>query len=513
MPKLEKVNYRYLFHKCIIIGAKQSYINKFEDETDKKLYSLLPPIVSAFSSDTNHPSKVLINGVYIPMYDFSIKKIGSECQNSNYMILILDDYCNEYYVKLSSEFNSNNIFWWNDKQTQIELSYREKYKNHQLDNIIVFRSGPHESEYFKGMDFSDNARALFEYMLSTRRNKKYHLVWIVNNPDDYRNKYINDNVEFISWNDTTTEDIAKRNHYYQIICTAKYFFFTDAYGFCRHARADQVRVQLWHGCGFKTRVNFIRCENRYEYNIVISDLYKKIHADIYGLRDDQVIVTGYPKEDWLFENHKNDYLKIFNIPKADKYIFWLPTFRSTGGKVNGLDVDKKSYATGLPIMETLDDLNELNHYLSLNNIIIVVKLHPFQITDDIVKGNFSNIQFISNESLYNNDVQINQLLTISHALISDYSSAAIDYLQLDRPIAFTICDLEEYEESRGFVFKPIDEWMPGAKIHNIDDLYRFIEEVKDGKDSTSELRHNLFHKLHSFNDGKSSERVCKAFNL
>ena len=36
--------------------------------------------------------------------------------------------------------------------------------------MILFRSGPHASAYIKGMDFSDNARALFEYMIQYQMN-------------------------------------------------------------------------------------------------------------------------------------------------------------------------------------------------------------------------------------------------------------------------------------------------------------------------------------------------------
>ena len=73
-----------------------------------------------------------------------------------------------------------NLFFAN-KETSIEESYRKKYKNHSLENIILFRSGPHASSYIKGMDFSNNARALFEYMLQEGFNKKYELVWLVKN--------------------------------------------------------------------------------------------------------------------------------------------------------------------------------------------------------------------------------------------------------------------------------------------------------------------------------------------
>ena len=40
-------------------------------------------------------------------------------------------------------------------------------------------------------------------------------------------------------------DISVRELYYKTLCLAKYFFFTDAYGFVRNCRPDQVRVQLF----------------------------------------------------------------------------------------------------------------------------------------------------------------------------------------------------------------------------------------------------------------------------
>ena len=49
------------------------------------------------------------------------------------------------------------------------------------------------------------------------------------------------------------------------------------------------------------------------------------------------------------------------------------------------------------------------------------------------------------------DIPVNRILGKADALISDYSSAAIDYLILDRPIGFLLKDVEEYGNSRGFI--------------------------------------------------------------
>jgi CDP-glycerol glycerophosphotransferase (TagB/SpsB family) len=86
---------------------------------------------------------------------------------------------------------------------------------------------------------------------------------------------------------------------------------------------------------------------------------------------------------------------------------------------------------------------------------------PFQKADMVHCKGFSNIHLLDNMKLVENDIQINHLLGYADALISDYSSAAVDYLVLDRPIAFTLDDVEEYNNSRGFVFDNIREWLPG----------------------------------------------------
>ena len=239
---------------------------------------------------------------------------------------------------------------------------------------------------------------------------------------------------------------------------------------------DQLRIQLWHGCGFKTRVNFVRCEERYEYTTVISDLYADIHADIYGLRKDQVLVTGYAKEDWLFHPRRADLEKL-QIPKADQYIFWLPTFRSTERKLAQLNEYELVSETGLPIVNTRENMERLNVILRNEGIVLLVKIHPFQDREAVHCEDYSNIILLENEDLFNQDIPINRLLGWADALISDYSSAAVDYMLLDRPIAFMLEDVEEYEQSRGFVFDNIREWLPGKEIFTFEDICSFVEEI------------------------------------
>lgn len=431
-------------------------------------------------------------------------------------IVITSDYYKEAYKQiadvLEAEHPDMTVYYFADQETEYEESYRRYYENKPLENIIIFRSGPHASSYVKGMDFADNARALFEYALKLGINHAYELVWLVKNPAGFDKYDTVENVKFLSFDWSVSQKQDERDAYYRALCLAKYLFFTDAYGFARNCREDQTRVQLWHGCGFKTRVNFVRCEKRYEYTTVISDLYAKIHADIYGLRKDQVLVTGYAKEDWLFHPDETDKQRL-HIPQAEQYVFWLPTFRSARQELAQLNEYELGSETGLPVVDTQDKLKRLDEILGRDHIFLIVKLHPFQNKDMVNCRECSNIRLLENEELAKQDIPVNRLLGWADALISDYSSAAVDYMLLDRPIAFMLEDVDEYEQSRGFVFEDIREWLPGKEIFTFEDICTFIEEISHHHDTSAEKRRRLRSRMHKYYDDHNCRRILEAFNI
>ena len=111
------------------------------------------------------------------------------------------------------------------------------------------------------------------------------------------------------------------------------------------------------------------------------------------------------------------------------------------------------------------------------------------------------------------DIQINQLLGLADGLISDYSSAAVDYLLLDRPMGFTLEDVEEYGESRGFVFDNIRDWLPGAELVSFSDFCQFVREIGQGVDFTREKRQKLKKVMHDYSDDQSCRRITEALRI
>lgn len=162
-------------------------------------------------------------------------------------------------------------------------------------------------------------------------------------------------------------------------------------------------------------------------------------------------------------------------------------------------------------MDSVEQMDRLNALLTEKNIVLVVKLHPFQDRGMVHCGNCSNIHLVENEDLTVQDIPVNRLLGQADALISDYSSAAVDFMLLDRPIAFMLEDVERYEQSRGFVFDNIREWLPGKEITSFEDLCDFVEEIDRGDDTTADRRRMLKGRMHKYCDDRSCQRILEAF--
>lgn len=111
----------------------------------------------------------------------------------------------------------------------------------------------------------------------------------------------------------------------------------------------------------------------------------------------------------------------------------------------------------------------------------------------------SNTNTLSNDDFCSAGVQMYEFLSLTDALISDYSSVAIDYLVLNK-IAFALDDYGIYSETRVFVFENPLDYMPGHHLFEMEDLKSFIHCVSMGEDEYVVQRRNVLEKaitLHS----------------
>lgn len=352
-------------------------------------------------------------------------------------------------------------------------------------------------------DFCDNTRAVYNYMIKNGYNKKYELVWCVNNPENFNDINV-PNVSFTSFTDKKYI-----MSYIRHLKTAGFVFFT-------HTPpplvplTNQTVVNLWHGTPLKRLSGYVGAEPRFQYLLSSSDFVSDILRESFRLSPDKILTVGYPRNDLLFEFFNATSPLGINKSDYTKLVLWMPTFRqSTKGKV----FDCTPTETGLPLAVTPIILDELNNMLNKKNMFMIIKLHPAQDELAIAKIPYSNIKLLTNTELDQNGIQLYHLVNNCDALLTDYSSIYFDYLLLNRPIGFIIDDIGEYESNRGFVVDNPLDYMPGQHIKDIQGLYCYLNEVYEQKDFYLNTRKHILKLTNKYADNENCKRFLDTIEI
>ena len=159
------------------------------------------------------------------------------------------------------------------------------------------------------------------------------------------------------------------------------------------------------------------------------------------------------------------------------------------------------------------DFGEINEKLRDLGVKVVVKLHPLQDLDQYKTMDLDHFVLLSHQEFVRRKMDLYKFMAQSDALITDYSSIFIDYLLLDRPIAFTEDDMDDY--TRGFVFDNPKSYQPGFRIKTKEDFLAFAESLVNGDDDYKSERKRVMALANDYHDGKFCKRAleCVGINL
>lgn len=283
-------------------------------------------------------------------------------------------------------------------------------------------------------------------------------------------------------------------------------------------------IQLWHGAPikhieldlFRKRLNsvpalmrpIIKIQKwligRYPvYDVVVTTsqwFVDNVFSQCFKAK--KFIASGYPRNDILFGWPEVDSITyrlawinvdknaLKNIrqakSKGQKICLYVPTFRKDL-------VDP---------FETSINLNRLSQFATKNNLLMVLKLHPFMHGHSYINNYLNIIE-------YNPLCDVYPLMPLCDMMITDYSSIFFDYLLLDRPILFFAYDLDVYLKHDRNMYFDYELMTPGMKCKNIDELELHIETIlkKDCQDDYAALRHKIRSCTHDHRDGKANVRL------
>ncbi len=369
-----------------------------------------------------------------------------------------------------------------------------KYKFFHLLNCIIPKTDNILFTSFPA--YTDNTVALYEYIISERRDlvKKYKLIWGQDKEGD-RVKFGENSSLFV---------VKKSIKGYWTFFRSRYVISTHGYFTGLKSGQNQMQVNLWHGCGYKSTPTEERLFHG-DINLVTGEVFIDDAVEKFATTKDSIKVTGYPRNDYLF--HKTESLKALGIDKHQykKVLIWLPTYRKSN--IGSIHSDGLADSFGIGSIDD-EGFNRLNGTLAENNFLLIIKPHPMDCVTMQGRGPWSHIKVFSSDELADKGVDLYELLGETDTLLSDYSSVVIDYSLLDKPITMVLSDMNEYRESRGFLFDNVEDWFPGPIVNDMDSLVAYLNDYENINNAWKDKRHELALKFNKYQDDKSCERVC-----
>lgn len=264
-------------------------------------------------------------------------------------------------------------------------------------------------------------------------------------------------------------------------------------------------IELWHGFPTKkesilhnrrARQRIERVNRMTDHFVSYSDFASLLYNSRYHMPVTKYIALGAPRNDYLYSTIPDPYHSQYK-----KVILYAPTFRESFDNSKPLKMD---------FWMTDFHARNFHKFLLENGYLFIWKLHPNEEKrwSTFDQEEFpSNLLILTDKKLRDMGVDFYQILSLTDALVTDYSSIYADYLLLDRPMVFVAADEERNNEERGLLLNPFNVWMPGPKCYNQKQLQEEISRCLEVKAYFQRERQFLRSAFHQYADGRSTERV------
>jgi len=362
-------------------------------------------------------------------------------------------------------------------------------KREQIEHLLSFLFSILDKLFFKkeyivfstrsAKAYADNSKVLFEALLSTNPQKTF----------------------FYTKKKKILATIPKNGIYayspkgLYILLKSKLLVFThgkyDFFPYLPRPHSQRTFLNLFHAIAVKKladKASFSASKKKdidsWDYFLVSSQFEKEFIKKQFGFDEEQILTFGQPRNDIIVKN------KLISSDNGNKLVLYAPTFRD------------HTMTKLFPFDDA--DLLALDQFLRDNRIEIMIRLHVHdeqKYSKRTIYKNLQNIYFKGSDKI----PSINDYLHHVDMLISDYSSITLDYLLLDRPVAYIPYDYDEYNKVRGFSFDYLKH-LAGPVLKTQSDLQSFL--LTDGKEHAAQ-RNTIKNIFHEHQDGKSTQRLIQ----
>lgn len=298
---------------------------------------------------------------------------------------------------------------------------------------------------------------------------------------------------------TRTQTIIKDAQYMEIIESAQYLL-TEVYFPVGWVKKDgQTYINIWHGTplkklGLAKNANGKHKDGNTQKNFIEADYllypneYTKVHMlesyKVATLIQGKALNLGYPRTGGMLAASKADLheLRAELAPNGEHLYAYMPTW--------------KDY---LEVEQVVAESKELLDYLDANlrdDQILYVNLHH-KVSDSLDYSIYKRIK------KFPPTVDSYQLLALTDALLTDYSSVFYDYLALRRQIILYCGDYKLYRKKRGTYMDLME--LPFDKAKTKEEV---LEAINRGKTYDDEV---VYQEFCAYDSVDNAKKLCSLF--
>lgn len=327
------------------------------------------------------------------------------------------------------KYSSNILNSRLKRQTAEYVTYREMLSI-KKDTILY--------ESFFGA-LSDNPLALFKSIYDKDKEKKYTHIWVVSdfNLQNILSDYDTENIIFVKYNSSA---------YLRWLAIAENIVFNTSTTFPFATRAGQKVLQTWHGVPLKSLGSDMEQARGLNRNVIRSmsqatmftnpNSYTETKVldtlDFADIQTGKRMIVSYPRQQRILKASDEDFKtylsNVMPVNPNKKIALYAPTWRGSNGSYKNV------------VKEYTDAINLIDKYLPDDYQLI---FKPHKNAASFFKNNKSIV-------IVPDWIDVNEVLSVTDLLISDYSSIIFDFYFTGRPVINWMYDKDEYAKSNGF---------------------------------------------------------------
>ena len=314
---------------------------------------------------------------------------------------------------------------------------------------------------FGGRSFDDSPRAIYEGMLADPRFADFEFVWAFADPDKFTvpcgRKVKIDTPAFFRALLTTRVWVGNSDIDRGIGLKSK----------------KHVRVETWHGTPFK-KIGGEENENsmltkpqkgsvkldKDTVRCAQSAYDREILARVFAAEESSFLMCDLPRNDELLRYSEADCIAIkekLGIPASKRVILYMPTYREYL-----LNEQKENYLA--------PPITQEKWCAALGDDTVVLVRAHYAVTAALDLSKDGTFYDVSDYPC------LSELYAIADILLSDYSSAYVDFSILGRPMLCFAYDRAEYEQKRG-LYIDLGDTLPCPIAENEDELLSIIRDM------------------------------------